>query len=101
MIKLVWLGGRMADASQLEDDAEMVVRVHGGPHSGHTAIVSSAKHNCGGYSAGVFCSCGAEYTAGEEGCWQHGHQYPESGDPSLGRLLYCGYAFEGPEGAWP
>jgi len=83
MYKYKILCGRFADGGVLEDSAEAEVQFLSGPHKGHRAYVSTAKFNCGAYSAAVNCECGASWENEMHGCWQWGHQRPESGDGTL------------------
>ncbi len=77
------LSGGFADAGQLTDADHATVRFMSGPHAGHKAEISTAKHDCGAFEESVVCACGAHYQNEMNGCWQRGHQRQERGDATL------------------
>lgn len=59
------------------------VRIHEGPHAGHTAEIWIASHNCGATQIDIICECSSVYFNEMRGCWQFCHAREEEGDPSL------------------
>jgi len=82
-VKLVLIGGNVANDGELDDEGEAVYRVQGGEHNEHVITICTEKHNCGAWGESVDCSCGESWQSSMWGCWQYGHQREETGNPSL------------------